>query len=122
MMKKNVLSAGGIIDKLISHFAVKNDGELAEKININRQTIAGWRHRNSINIVRKVVNKLELMKEIFPDDDKVCDEEIDNVTSAIFVEVYRVAIENDELYNLRSILIKFSNDTGRVGNISLPEN
>ncbi|MFA6395894.1 MAG: helix-turn-helix domain-containing protein [Sulfurimonas sp.] len=121
-MKKNVLSAGGIIDKLISHFAVKNDGELAEKININRQTIAGWRHRNSINIVRKVVNKLELMKEIFPDDDKVCDEEIDNVTSAIFVEVYRVAIENDELYNLRSILIKFSNDTGRVGNISLPEN
>lgn len=101
------MTANEIIDKLIFHFAVRSDTELADKIGINRHTIGNWRHRNSAKMVRKIVNKLGLTEEIFPDE--FSDEpDVDKMTNAIFLQAYIAAKENDKLGDLRKMLIEFS--------------
>jgi len=61
----NQNEAEDLIDILYEYFGVAGNIELAEKMNITRQTITNWKKRNSINPIKKKCRELGIYNEIF---------------------------------------------------------
>jgi hypothetical protein len=61
------MTAEDFIYKLYSFFDVKNNLDLANKLETTAQTISNWKSRNSINAIKKKCRELGIYNEIFGD-------------------------------------------------------
>ena len=59
--------AEDLIYKLYSFFDVKNNLDLANKLETTAQTISNWKSRNSVNAIKKKCRELGIYNEIFGD-------------------------------------------------------
>jgi transcriptional regulator with XRE-family HTH domain len=53
-----------LLDKLMNYFKVGTLQELADKLGIARNTISGWKSRNSLSSVKRKIFELDLPIEI----------------------------------------------------------
>lgn len=65
--KRHFMTAEDFIYKLYSFFDVKNNLDLANKLETTAQTISNWKSRNSINAIKKKCRELGIYNEIFGD-------------------------------------------------------
>lgn len=61
------MTAEDLIYKLYSFFDVKNNLDLANKLETTAQTISNWKSRDSINAIKKKCRELGIYNEIFED-------------------------------------------------------
>lgn len=61
------MTAEDLIYKLYSFFDVKNNLDLANKLETTAQTISNWKSRNSVNAIKKKCRELGIYNEIFGD-------------------------------------------------------
>ena len=61
------MTAEDLIYKLYSFFDVKNNLDLANKLETTSQTISNWKSRNSVNAIKKKCRELSIYNEIFGD-------------------------------------------------------
>ena len=61
------MTAEDLIYKLYSFFDVKNNLDLANKLETTAQTISNWKSRNSVNAIKKKCRELSIYNEIFGD-------------------------------------------------------
>ncbi|MCT7567848.1 hypothetical protein [Aliarcobacter butzleri] len=59
------MTAEDLIYKLYSFFDVKNNLDLANKLETTAQTISNWKSRNSVNAIKKKCRELGIYDEIF---------------------------------------------------------
>ena len=59
------MTAEDLIYKLYSFFDVKNNLDLANKLETTAQTISNWKSRNSVNAIKKKCRELSIYNEIF---------------------------------------------------------
>ena len=61
------MTAEDLIYKLYSFFDVKNNLDLAHKLETTAQTISNWKSRDSVNAIKKKCRELGIYNEIFGD-------------------------------------------------------
>ncbi len=61
------MTAEDLIYKLYSFFDVKNNLDLANKLETTAQTISNWKSRNSVNAIKKKCRELGIYNDIFGD-------------------------------------------------------
>lgn len=61
------MTAEDLIYKLYSFFDVKNNLDLANKLETTAQTISNWKSRNSVNAIKKKCRELGIYNHIFGD-------------------------------------------------------
>ena len=66
-IKRGILEAERILDKIMLYFSVVNYSELAKKIGVAQQNISKWKSRNSVNAIKVKCRELGIYNEIFGD-------------------------------------------------------
>ena len=66
-IKRGILEAERILDKIMLYFSVVNYSELAKKIGVAQQNISKWKSRNSVNAIKIKCRELGIYNEIFGD-------------------------------------------------------
>ena len=101
------MTAEDLIYKLYSFFDVKNNLDLANKLETTAQTISNWKSRNSVNAIKKKCRELSIYNEIFGDlklstNEEQSNQELNNdIFSGIFpfwpqqIIVTEFDLEND---------------------------
>lgn len=109
-----IVEAEIILERLFQYYKVASNLELADKMEITRQTLTNWKQRNSISAIKKKCRELEIYNDIFGNvmeehkdhleldiqNEKTLNK-IDAVTYVIFKEAYDKAIKNNDLKNFR---------------------
>lgn len=133
---ETIMLAKEIIWKLLDYYGVETNVDLANKMNVNAQTITNWNYNNRIEAISKKCRELGIYNKIFGDTNiqkiksitggqnaqnvyggmnqdtptsQSIDEssEIDTATFELFKEMYKNAIEKDELKKLRIYLMSY---------------
>ena len=119
------------IDRLLKYYNVSTLSELGEHINTKQPIISGWKARNSISAVKKKCIELGIYHDIFGgiDETQIISsnrgqisqkvygnqtftpsqkkDDVDDATYSLFLESYQKAVKNDDLKNLRMILMNY---------------
>jgi len=57
-------TAENMLDDLKFYFKAGSDTELSEDLGVARNTISGWRKRNAVGAIRKLIFKLDLSMDV----------------------------------------------------------
>lgn len=114
-----------IIEEIKIKLKVKNDVELAQKLNISQNTISTWRARNSIEAIKKICIKNKIYNEIFKEnEEKIIEEQIEELKNLIKNEEIIIFLKEKIITELikkfeikeKNILIKFLDAQGPARN------
>jgi uncharacterized protein YjcR len=131
-IKRGILEAERILDKIMLYFSVVNYSELAKKIGVAQQNISKWKSRNSVNAIKVKCRELGIYNEIFGDLNSNIQinnslsggqiaqnvkgnlttnnqniDDIDNSTLSLFKEAYYKAKESDDIKGFRIHLMEY---------------